>query len=119
MKSVLVSLSFIMILLLAGSCEKEEIENYETLKMLYKTYKDGEISKCRLGDGELVYSASRNAADVPLVLYDAQGTQLGECNYAWGNVDAICEQLSGCEVIYRVKDHISRLPAVDKYGLGK
>lgn len=117
MKNTFASLFFLLISLLTGGCEKEEIENHETLRMLYNTYENGEISECQL-EGEVVYSAGINAADAPTILYDAQGVQIGKCDYAWGNVDAICEQLTACEVIYRVKDHISNLPAVDKYGLG-
>lgn len=109
----------LLLLFLPGlSCEKESSEQADGLEKLYRTYADGEISECVL-EGEKVYTASQNLVDSPVKVYDRQGNQVAECNYAWGKVDAVCEDLTNCEVVYRVADHISGNPAVDKYGLAK
>ncbi len=104
--------------LLVVSCEKDDIENRKTLKDLYKEYKSGMISECS-HQGETVYVGSINGADTGSEVYDADGNRIGICNYAWGNVDAICSELSDCEVIYAHEDNIWGQPAVDKYDLGK
>ncbi len=100
------------------SCKKDNIENKQTLDQLYKIYKSGEISECKF-NGQTVYSAGLNAMDAGSVIYDKDGKQIGSCNYGWGHVDTICNQLTGCEVIYRVTDNIWGQPAVNKYSLGK
>lgn len=105
------------------SSEYPDVRNYNTknmkaLKELYKRYKDGEIREC-IYKGQTVYCAGINAYDAGSYVYDREGNEIGRCNYAWKNVDSICEQLTDCEVIYRVKGNIWGLPAVDKYQLGK
>lgn len=105
-------------LLTAAACHKDNFENSQTLRQLYKTYKNGEISRCQF-NGAVVFSGALNAYDAGSVIYDEAGRQLGRCNYAWGQVDTICNQLTDCETLYRVKDNIWGAPAVDKYGLGK
>ncbi len=100
-----------------SSCKKDDFENEDTLRDLYKIYKNGEISECNY-NGELVYAAGLNAYDFGGVIYDKNGNQIGTCNYAWGQPDEICGKLEDCETIYRVEDNISGQPAVDKYGLG-
>ena len=99
---------------LFSSCGKN---NNETLKELYKVYKNGEISECKY-NGETVFRAGINAYDAGSVVYDKEGKQIASC-YGWGNDDPICSKLTDCEVIYRVKNNIWGEPAVDKYGLGK
>src|SRR5690625_2071687 len=101
-----------------SSCKKDNFENKQTIKELYKTYKNGEISECK-HDGQTVYSTGLNAYDAGGAVYNKNGKQIGTCNYAWGQPDPICGQLTECEVIYRVKDNIWGQPAVDKYGLEK
>ena len=101
-----------------SSCDKNNVENIKTLKELYKVYANGEIDECKY-NGETVYCAGQNAYDAGSVIYDKDGKQIGSCNYAWGGVDPICSQLTGCKVIYRVKNNIWGEPAIDKYGLGK
>ena len=100
------------------SCYKNSTENKETLKKLYKVYKDGEIDECKY-NGKIVYCAGLNAYDAGSIIYDKEGKQIGSCNYAWGDVDTICKKLTDCKVIYRVKNNIWGEPAVDEYGLGK
>ena len=110
------SLLTISVILCIG-CENDKIDNWETLQSLYQTYKNGEIDECEYL-GEKVYVAGINAYDAGAVVYDKNGSEIGDCNYAWGQVDSICGQLQACEVIYRCEDHISGEPAIDKYGLG-
>lgn len=100
------------------SCKQDEIDNWGTLKELYNIYKDGEISECKY-NGQTVYDAGLNAYDAGSVVYDKKGKVKGACNFAWGNVDSICGQLTYCEVIYRVENNIWGLEPVDKYGLKK
>ncbi len=111
-------LTLSMILFVNTSCKKKKPENWQTMKELYKTYKNGEISECKY-KGETVFVAGLNAYDAGTVVYDKKGKKIGSCNYGWGSVDAICTQLENCEVIYRVDKNIWGEPAVDKYGLGK
>ena len=100
------------------SCKKNSFENASTLRKLYKTYKNGEISECK-HNGQTVYSTGLNAYDAGGAVYDKDGKQIGTCNFAWGQPNPICVQLTDCETIYRVKDNIWGQLAVDKYGLGK
>lgn len=98
------------------SCEQDEIDNWKTLKKLYTIYRNGEIDECKY-NGQTVYTAGLNAYDAGDVVYDKDGEIIGACNYAWGNVDSICGQLTDCKVIYRVENNIWGLEPVDKYGL--
>lgn len=99
-------------------CGQHDFENAETLKELYKTYKNGSITECK-HNGKIVYSAGLNMTDAGGSVFDKDGQLIGSCNFAWGKPDAICSELAACETVYRVKDNIWGLPAVDKYGLGK
>ena len=92
MKNITRSLLALLLFLLSGSCEKQEMD-HEGLALLYQTYKNGEISECQL-EGETVYLASLNQVDSPMKIFDIRGRELAECNYAWGKVDPLCEQLS-------------------------
>ncbi|MNE59762.1 hypothetical protein D3C87_21230 [compost metagenome] len=111
-------LSLATILFVNTSCKKKKVENWETMKKLYKTYKNGEISQCKYND-ETVFTAQLNAYDAETVVFDKNGKKIGSCNYGWGSVDPICNELKSCEAIYRVDKNIWGLPAVDKYDLKK
>ena len=111
-------LSLTMILFVNTSCKKKKPEHWKTMKELYKTYKNGEISECKY-KGETVFTAGLNAYDAGTVVYDKDGKKIGSCSYGWGSVDAICNELKNCETIYRVDKNIWGEPAVDKYDLGK
>lgn len=118
--AILYALSMVIaicILLTAASCKKETVTPSPTLKMLYNLYKDGEIDEGKY-NGNTVYIAGANAYDAPSIVYDTKGNVIGTCNYAWGQVDAICAQIQNMEVIYRCNNHISGQPPIDKYGLG-
>jgi hypothetical protein len=109
--------AFLFFLLLALThCTPNEVENLSALKEIYSKYGTGEISEC-LHNGQRVYGASINAYDAGGVLFDKNANPIGSCNYAWGPVSPICKELQNCEVIYRVKDHISGRPPVNKYRL--
>ena len=110
-------LVFAALIVFAG-CKEDGPTPPDTLKDLYKIYKNGQISQC-LHEGKTVYGAGLNAYDAGSVIYDENGTQIGVCDYAWGTVDPICQELTDCEVVYRCEDHITGRPAVDIYGLGK
>jgi hypothetical protein len=112
-----------ILLLLSGiaahlQCRQVAIDTPVPLKQLYTIYQNGEINACKY-NGEVVYSCGLNAYDAGSVIYDKDGKQIATCNYAFRKVDALCEQLTDCETIYRIKDNIWKTPAVDKYRLGK
>jgi hypothetical protein len=112
-----------ILLLLSGitaniHCRQAAIDTPAPIKQLYSIYQNGEISVCKY-NGELGYSCGLNAYDAGTVVYDKNGKQIGTCNYAFRKVDAMCEKLTDCETVYRVKDNIWKTPAIDKYGLGK
>lgn len=99
--------------------QNDSVKNGKVLKKLYKIYKEGEISECKY-KGETVYSATLNAYDADVRVYDGKGEVMGSSNYGWGrHVDTVCRQLTDCRVIYRVKGNIWGMPAVDKYGLAE
>ena len=119
MKGKLMTLfALLTILVSTNSCEKEHPDNWQTLRQLHKTFKNGEIDEC-IYNGQIVFCAGLNAYDAGSSVFDKDGNIIGRCNYAWTKVDSICRQLKECEVVYRVKNNIWGLPAVDKYGLGK
>jgi len=95
------------------SCEKNNIENYSTLKQLYKEYQFGMISEHKL-DGETVYSATLNAFDITTNLYDAEGEYITNIGYL---SDFDSNRLSDSEIIYCCEDNIWGKPYTDKYGL--
>lgn len=104
----------ITLLMLGTTCMKEnDKEENNTLKQLYRLYKNGQISRCKY-NGDTVYCAERNAYDAGSVIYDKKGNKVGTCCYAWGKPDTICRQLTECETIYRVKDNIWGEPPVNK-----
>ena len=118
MKILSTLFTLLSILVLTNGCEKENSDNWQTLKQLHKTFKNGEIDEC-IYNGQTVYCAGLNAYDAGSSVYDKDGNVIGSCNYAWARVDSICQQLKECEVVYRVDNNIWGLPAVDKYGLAK
>lgn len=111
----LVFLSFGLIVLFSA-CTKDKPENWKTIKELHKSNEDARISSCKY-DGATVYTVELNAYDAGTVIYNAEGNQIGSCNYAWGSVDQACNDLEDCEVIYCPEDNIWGHSAVDKYGL--
>jgi hypothetical protein len=100
------------------SCQKNSVDDWKTIKKLYRTYKNGEISECKL-NGQKYFSVGLNGYDSGGFIFDREGNKMGSCNYAWGSADSICGQLKDCEVVYRVQDNIWGEPAVDKYNLSR
>lgn len=98
--------------------EQNDNEKIVVLKRLYSKFRNGQISECKL-QGKQVYTATYSALDAPVLIFDTTGVQIGTCNYAWGRYDAICRELENCDVIYRIKDNIWQMPAIDKYGLAR
>ena len=116
-KLFFVAVMFIAVLT-GSACRTDNYVNTNTLRHLYSIFKNGEIDECRY-NGKTVYCAGLNAYDAGSVVYDMDGNRIGNCNYAWGPVDPICNQLENCQVIYRCANHISGEPFVDKYGLSR
>lgn len=85
------------------------------LVALYQGFEQGQISECVSRD-QWIYKGEVSAYDAPSVLFDEMGSLIGGCNYAWGSVDPICEEIEQCEVIYRGPDSMYG-PPLDKYGL--
>jgi len=112
------SLITFSIFLMSGSCSKKDGDNIAVLKPLFTQYENGEIQQC-IYEGKVVYSAGLNAPDAGTEIYNEQGKKIGACYYSSRQVDAMCEKLTGCEVIYRCENHINGQPAVDKYHLKK
>lgn len=100
-----------------SSCGKDESINRATLNKIYKLYENGEIIECT-HNGNIVYWASANVYDGGGSIYDYDGNSVGICNFAWGPVESICDEVDNCKVIYRVKDNIWGLPAANMYYLG-
>ncbi len=113
MKQTIITVALCAILF---ACHDDDFPNADTLKVLYKEYKDGGISECTY-EGEIVYTAGINAYDAPGIIFNADGEEIGECNYAFNRVDSICYDLQECTTIYMVKDNIWGEDAVDLYGL--
>lgn len=104
MKKIMILLVVVPALVLCGASipKKDSVRNVKTIKMLYKEYKNGEISECKY-KGKTVCRAVLNAYDAASHIYDTEGNLIGTCNYAWGMPDPICWELTDFEVIYRVK----------------
>lgn len=115
-KTMVRPMVLLMLLGLLGmtSCQKR---NEDTLREIYKSFKNGEISECKY-KGKRVYGVAINAFDAGNAILDKNGNLIGSCIYASGSVDPICSEVKNCEVVYRVEDNIWGRPAVDKYGLG-
>jgi len=90
--------------------------NKDALAHLYTIYENGEIDEC-IYMNMTVYTAGQNAYDAGSSVYDSEGNLIGSCNSAWGHFDPICQQITGCKVIYRCHNHISGQPFVDVYNL--
>lgn len=88
------------------------------IESLLNKYKDGSIESCQYNN-QIVYTAQLNAYDAGSVIFNVEGKQIADCNYAWGKVDKICEKISSCEAVYTVKDNIWGKPSIDKYNLIK
>jgi len=108
---------FLFFLLAFGSaCRKDHAVNRMVLLKLHREYRSGEIST-GFWQGNRVYVCALNAYDAGSTVYNEKGSEIGSCNYAWGSVDPVCEQVSGAEVIYRVYPNIWGKPRVNRYRL--
>lgn len=98
--------------------EKRDADYHATAKELYESNKNSWITFCTYKN-QKVFCIEANAYDAGSVIYDCDEKQLGICNYAWQQVDAICHKLTNCETIYVVEDNIWGEPPVDKWELTK
>jgi|APDOM4702015191_1054821.scaffolds.fasta_scaffold34105_3 hypothetical protein len=117
--SYFIAAAIVMLSTATISCNNDGLDpkpNYDVLKKLYTTYKDGEISIGKYNN-EVVYVAGINAFDAGSVIYDKNGDKIGECNFAWGSVSPICGKITDQEVVYRCKNHITGMPPADRFGL--
>lgn len=106
-------------LIALNGCKKDVEIKHATLIKLVKKYDNSTISECRY-QGQIVYRVSINVDDGGSFIYDESDSKLmGTCNFAWGNPDQICYELSDCEVVYRNADNLWGMPAVDKFGITK
>lgn len=110
----------LLLLLFIGlfSCKQDVAIAKPGIHTIYLTFKNGSIDECKL-KGQTVYVAGLNANDAGAIIFDVEGKEIGNCNWAWGKPDTICRQLTDCDVVYRCQNHISGEPFVDKYGLSK
>jgi hypothetical protein len=113
---ILILFIFIIVMAIEG-CRKTKDDNLATLRNLYLSYKDGEISECKFNN-DTVYDAAFESYSAWSTIYNLDGMIIGTCNYDWGPVDTICSQLQTCRVIYRSRNHPSGAPPIDVYGLG-
>ena len=102
-------------LLLTISCNKDNIAP-EVVKALHETYPDYEIEECKWNK-EAVFTVKLDALDAPKLIFNASNEKIGTCDYFVNMVDDICYELANCKVVYRPKDSVTGLPAVDKYNL--
>ena len=80
---------------------------------LVNKFEQGEISKCMLNGSE-VFHCRLNANDAGSEIFNTDAEKIHVCNAAWGQTpDPECEQLTDCEVLWRVKDNIWGLAPVD------
>ncbi|MFA9214471.1 MAG: hypothetical protein ACEQSR_11595 [Candidatus Methylacidiphilales bacterium] len=117
MKS-LIKLTILFLFIAIIGCRQDEAITKAGLNTIYIKYKNGSIAECEC-KGQKVYLAGMNYYHAASGIYDTIGKVIGNCNWAWGDVDTICYQLKNCETIYRCNNHLSGLPFVDKYGLSK
>ncbi len=104
-------------LAIVSSCKKvNDSDKAPALKKLYGIFKEGTIDECQY-NGQTVFVGGLNVYDAGSVIYDKSGNKIAECNYAYGDVNDICNKLRNCSVVYRCHNYISGNPFVDKYGL--
>lgn len=119
MKSNLLIPALLVAALLGGaaSCKKKTApvttDPGSTEKTLLENYRNGEISKCSWKE-QTVFVCQRNAPDAGSEVFDASGSRIGGCYYNTGMVDAVCEETSGCTVIYRVDKNIWGKPGINE-----
>lgn len=102
-----------LLLLTAAACNPKTTPDAgpSVAEKLKSTYENGEISRCTL-EGATYYVCARNAPDAGSEIFDSEGKKVGACYYNTGAVDALCDKLTTCEVIYRVSPNIWGKPGV-------
>lgn len=109
---------FVVGMLMTSACKnsntgtnKPDPNTKNPVAVLVKKYESGEVKSCK-HEGKTVYQCSRNANDAGSEIYDATGKKIGQCYYSTGMVDPMCEEMTECEVLYRVAGNIWGLPEV-------
>ncbi|MTI32532.1 hypothetical protein [Xanthovirga aplysinae] len=88
----------------------------KALRKLHHQFERGSIDLC-LYNGDTIYAVQRDALGANVILYDVYGDKITTCDYGYEKVAIICNNLRKCETIYRIKNNVWKLPAVNKYNL--
>lgn len=98
------------------SCKKNEPLEHSVLRQLHKKHPTYGITACKLNN-QVVYCLSQLYFDGGSTVYNASGTQILTCNYAWSQVDSGCYKLDSCQAIFTPAGNGLNLPPIDVYGL--
>ena len=97
MKSYCIIICFALLTCSFAFSKENSAEDGKSIKKLYRTFKNGEISQCKF-NGEKFFVAGLNAFDAGTYIYNKDGNKVASCNHAWGIVNSICGKLQECEV---------------------
>ena len=88
-----------------------------TAEKLVKLYRNGEVNEC-LYKSKKVFHCALNAYDAGSEIFNIQGDKIADCYY--NNNDEIprmCEEIEGCNTLYRTAKNIWRRPGVTWVGM--
>jgi hypothetical protein len=107
-------ISLLLLVAVFTGCRRDD--QYELLRSMIQENRSSEISECTY-QGQTYYKQTSNYYDSITYVYNTNGDLVAECNYAWGDVDDLCDLIYSCKVVYRCDNHISGEPAVNVYDL--